>query len=116
MNIGLTTPHLEAFAVARGSAAAIFSVLDRVPDIDSLSKTGKRLPRLRGDIHFKEVHFQYPARLEVKVGIIFELQELQSQTHPHHASDRTLPNVIDFPVWCLLLSVPTTQVCCEVAF
>jgi hypothetical protein len=47
MDIGLTTPHLEAFAVTRGSAAAMFSVLDRVPDIDSLSKTGKRLPGLR---------------------------------------------------------------------
>ncbi|KAJ4452139.1 hypothetical protein ANN_03657, partial [Periplaneta americana] len=67
MNLGLTTPHLEAFAVARGSAAAVFSVLDRVPKIDSLSKTGKRLAEFHGDIQLDGVHFQYPARPEVKV-------------------------------------------------
>jgi len=96
MNMGLTTPHMEAFAVAKGSAAAIFSVLDRVPDIDSLSKTGKKLPGLRGDIQFEGVHFQYPARLEVGVGIIFVTQESQAQTF--QASDRTLPNLTAFLV------------------
>lgn len=66
-NMGLTSPHLEAFAVARGSAAAIFQVLDRVPSIDSLSKDGQRLPSVTGEIEFKNVHFQYPARKDVKV-------------------------------------------------
>jgi ATP-binding cassette subfamily B (MDR/TAP) protein 1 len=70
MNMGLTTPHLEAFSVARGSAAAIFAVLDRVPEIDSLSKTGQKPAGLRGDIQFEGVHFEYPARPEVKVGVI----------------------------------------------
>lgn len=66
-NMGLTSPHLEAFAVARGSAAAIFQVLDRVPTIDSLSKEGQKLPAVNGEIEFKNVHFQYPARKDVKV-------------------------------------------------
>ncbi|XP_076760464.1 multi drug resistance 49 isoform X2 [Xylocopa sonorina] len=66
-NMGLTSPHLEAFAVARGSAAAIFQVLDRQPAIDSLSKEGQRLPSVTGEIEFKNVHFQYPARKDVKV-------------------------------------------------
>ena len=66
-NMGLTSPHLEAFAVARGSAAAIFQVLDRVPTIDSLSKDGQKLPSVNGEIEFKNVHFQYPARKDVKV-------------------------------------------------
>lgn len=66
-NMGLTSPHLEAFAVARGSAAAIFQVLDRVPTIDSLSKEGQKLPTVTGEIEFKNVHFQYPARKDVKV-------------------------------------------------
>ncbi|XP_017766399.1 PREDICTED: multidrug resistance protein homolog 49 isoform X2 [Eufriesea mexicana] len=66
-NMGLTSPHLEAFAVARGSAAAIFQVLDRVPSIDSLSKDGQKLPSVNGEIEFKNVHFQYPARKDVKV-------------------------------------------------
>ncbi|CAK9804633.1 Multidrug resistance protein homolog 49 [Anthophora quadrimaculata] len=66
-NMGLTSPHLEAFAVARGSAAAIFQVLDHVPAIDSLSKDGQKLPSVTGEIEFKNVHFQYPARKDVKV-------------------------------------------------
>ncbi|XP_015115150.1 multidrug resistance protein homolog 49 isoform X1 [Diachasma alloeum] len=66
-NMGLTSPHLEAFAVARGSAAAVFQVLDRVPTIDSLSSEGLKLKSVNGDIEFKDVHFRYPARKDVKV-------------------------------------------------
>lgn len=66
-NMGLTSPHLEAFAVARGSAAAIFQVLDRVPTIDSLSKEGRRLESVNGEIEFKNVEFRYPARKDVQV-------------------------------------------------
>lgn len=66
-NMGLTLPHLEAFAVARGSAAAVFKVLDRVPDIDSLSSEGEKLPSVHGDIEFKNVEFRYPSRKEVQV-------------------------------------------------
>lgn len=66
-NMGLTSPHLEAFAVARGSAAAVFQVLDRVPTIDSLSTEGQKLEKVTGDIEFKDVHFKYPARKDVKV-------------------------------------------------
>lgn len=65
-NMGLTSPHLEAFAVARGSAAAIFQVLDRVPKIDSLSNEGHR-EDIKGDIEFKNVQFRYPARPDVQV-------------------------------------------------
>lgn len=68
--MGLASPHLEAFAVARGSAAAIFAVLDRVPYIDSLSEAGYKPVELRGDIQIQGVHFQYPARPEVKVSFV----------------------------------------------
>lgn len=66
-NMGLTLPHLEAFAVARGSASAIFQVLDRVPTIDSLSKSGWRLESVNGEIEFKNIEFRYPARKDVQV-------------------------------------------------
>lgn len=66
-SMGLTSPHLEAFAVAKGSAAAIFQVLDRVPAIDSLSGDGERLVAVNGDIELRNVKFRYPARKDVGV-------------------------------------------------
>lgn len=66
-NMGLTSPHLEAFAIARGSAAAVFQVLDRVPTIDSLSAEGEKLQSVHGDIEFQKVEFRYPARKDVQV-------------------------------------------------
>ncbi|XP_072756399.1 multidrug resistance protein homolog 49 isoform X2 [Anoplolepis gracilipes] len=66
-NMGLTLPHLEAFAVARGSAAAIFQLLDRVPPIDSLSKEGQRLESVNGEIEFRNIDFHYPARKDIQV-------------------------------------------------
>lgn len=66
-NMGLTSPHLEAFAIATGSAAAVFNVIDRVPTIDSLSKEGRKLDSVRGEIEFRNVAFRYPARKDVQV-------------------------------------------------
>ncbi|XP_011868087.1 PREDICTED: multidrug resistance protein homolog 49 isoform X2 [Vollenhovia emeryi] len=66
-NMGLTSPHLEAFAMARGSAAAVFNVIDRVPLIDSLSKEGLRLDAVNGELEFRNVAFRYPARKDVQV-------------------------------------------------
>jgi hypothetical protein len=102
--MGLTTPHLEAFSVARGSAAAIFAVLDRVPEIDSLSKTGQKPAGLRGDIQFEGVHFEYPARSEVKVGVISLFTNYKNR-YLHH----TFWSWSNFPVCCLPSSVYTAQ-------
>ncbi|XP_038117776.1 multidrug resistance protein homolog 49 [Culex quinquefasciatus] len=66
-NLGLSSPHLEAFASAKGSAASIFSVIDRVPDIDSLGEDGLQPETLRGEITFSDVQFRYPARKDVQV-------------------------------------------------
>ncbi|RVE52406.1 hypothetical protein evm_002800 [Chilo suppressalis] len=65
-NVGLTAPHMEAINAARASGGSIFAVLDRQPDIDSLSTAGTR-PEINGDLALKNVHFTYPAREDVKV-------------------------------------------------
>ncbi|VVC86458.1 unnamed protein product [Leptidea sinapis] len=65
-NVGLTAPHLEAMANARASAGSIFAVMDRKPQIDSLSTEGAR-PELTGDLQLKNVYFKYPARPDVQV-------------------------------------------------
>lgn len=63
-----TSPFLETFAMARGSANAIYEVIDRISAIDPLSKGGKILNHgLKGSIEFRDVFFQYPARKDITV-------------------------------------------------
>jgi ATP-binding cassette subfamily B (MDR/TAP) protein 1 len=66
-NMGLTAPHIEAFSTARGSAVSIFNVIDRIPEIDSLSADGQKPNKISGSIKFKNVSFRYPARNDVQV-------------------------------------------------
>lgn len=79
-NLGLTSPHLEAFSTARGSALSIFNVIDRVPKIDSLTTKGLRPTSINGNIKFTDVHFRYPARKDVKVLNGLNLEVLAGQT------------------------------------
>lgn len=66
--MGLTAPHMEAFNSARASASSIFSIMERTPLIDSLSKTKGIIPSsLSGNICFEGVHFHYPSRPSVKI-------------------------------------------------
>ncbi len=68
MNVGQATPYVEAFSMARAAAATIFNIIDRVPEIDSFSDSGKK-PFSEGPatITFQDVHFNYPSRKNVKV-------------------------------------------------
>jgi ATP-binding cassette subfamily B (MDR/TAP) protein 1 len=66
-NLGLTSPHLEAFNTARGSALSIFSVIDRIPIVDSLSEDGLFPTTIEGNIKFTGVTFRYPARKDVQI-------------------------------------------------
>jgi len=66
-NLGLTSPHLEAFATARGAASAVFSVIERQPIIDSFGECGLCPKMMVGDIDFENIQFRYPARSDVKV-------------------------------------------------
>ena len=43
MNVGQATPYVEAFSMAKGAAGTIFAVIDRKPEIDSLSEEGTNL-------------------------------------------------------------------------
>ena len=42
MNIGQASPYVEAFSIARAAAAAVFTVIDRIPEIDSFSEEGAK--------------------------------------------------------------------------
>lgn len=68
MTIGQVTPYVEAFSVARGAAASIFSVIDRVPIIDSLSPAGITPGQCTtGSISFENINFSYPVREQVTI-------------------------------------------------
>lgn len=78
-NLGLTSPHLESFATARGSAYSIFKIIDRIPKIDSLSEEGLCPKSINGNIKFSNVKFRYPARKDVQVlnGLDLEIKSGQ---------------------------------------
>lgn len=67
MNFGFASPFIEAFAVAKGAAAKVYNVIDRVSPINSMSEDGEILSEVKGCISFRNVHFQYPSRKDVKV-------------------------------------------------
>ena len=49
------------------SAARIYEVIDRVPEIDVSSEEGIKPAGVRGDIELRNVSFTYPARLEAPI-------------------------------------------------
>lgn len=67
MNFGMSSPYIEAFSIAKGAGAKVFSVIDRISPINSWSEDGKRPEQMNGNISFREIHFEYPTRAEVKV-------------------------------------------------
>nr|WEU75111.1 ABCB1-mScarlet-I fusion protein [Vector pPB-pCoBlast-actin5c-abcb1(67-1411)-mScI] len=77
MNMGQAAPFMEAFNIARGAAANVYEVLERPSLIDPYSEEGIRPKDTNGFIEFRNVHFSYPARPDVKV-----LQGLNLQVRP----------------------------------
>ncbi|RZF44771.1 hypothetical protein LSTR_LSTR000723 [Laodelphax striatellus] len=65
--IGNSVPYLNAISTAIGSASTIFSIIERVPDIDPYSNDGFRPSTVHGHIQFENVEFSYPSRPDVKV-------------------------------------------------
>ncbi|KAJ8405348.1 hypothetical protein AAFF_G00318210 [Aldrovandia affinis] len=67
MNLGQASPCLEAFASGRAAAKSIFNTIDREPEIDCFSEDGHKLEKVKGDIKFHSVTFNYPSRPEIKI-------------------------------------------------
>jgi ATP-binding cassette subfamily B (MDR/TAP) protein 1 len=67
MNFGMTSPFIESFAIAKGAGAKVFSVIDRVSPINSWSPDGTYPEQMKGNLSFRDVHFEYPTRSDVKV-------------------------------------------------
>lgn len=66
-SLGNALPFVNAVSTAVGAASSVFTIIDRVPEIDPYDTRGKKPLKVNGHIEFKDVGFQYPARPEVKV-------------------------------------------------
>ncbi|XP_041844872.1 ATP-binding cassette, sub-family B (MDR/TAP), member 4 [Melanotaenia boesemani] len=65
--MGQTSPNIQTFASARGAAHKVYSIIDHNPTIDSYSEAGFKPDFIRGNIEFKNIHFNYPSRADVKI-------------------------------------------------
>ncbi|XP_023256533.1 multidrug resistance protein 1 [Seriola lalandi dorsalis] len=65
--VGQTSPNIQTFASARGAAHKVYSIIDHKPSIDSYSEAGFKPDFIRGNIEFKNIHFNYPSRSDVKI-------------------------------------------------
>uniref|UniRef100_A0A3Q2Z3C6 ATP-binding cassette, sub-family B (MDR/TAP), member 4 n=1 Tax=Hippocampus comes TaxID=109280 RepID=A0A3Q2Z3C6_HIPCM len=65
--LGETSPNAEAFVIAQGAAHQVYKIIDSIPSIDSYSESGFKPDSISGNIEFKNIHFNYPSRPEVKV-------------------------------------------------
>ncbi|KAG7335905.1 hypothetical protein KOW79_000598 [Hemibagrus wyckioides] len=66
-SLGQGAPNLESVAKACGAAYAIYSTIDMPCPIDSSSKEGYKPDSVKGEIEFKNIHFSYPSRKDVKI-------------------------------------------------
>ena len=63
---GQVGPNMEAFSSARGAAYPIYRLIERQPEIDSLSEKGEKI-KIEGDIRFMDCDFTYASRPDVQV-------------------------------------------------
>ncbi|XP_071385297.1 ATP-dependent translocase ABCB1 [Centroberyx affinis] len=65
--MGQTSPNIQSFASARGAAHKVYNIIDNKPSIGSFSEAGFKPDSIKGNIEFKDIHFNYPSRPDVKV-------------------------------------------------
>ncbi|XP_023564472.1 multidrug resistance protein 1-like, partial [Octodon degus] len=79
-SVGQASPNMQAFANARGAAYEIFRIIDNEPCIDSFSTKGHKPDNIKGNLEFRNIHFSYPSRKEVKIlkGLNLKVQSGQT--------------------------------------
>ncbi|KAJ2455862.1 hypothetical protein EV183_000478 [Coemansia sp. RSA 2336] len=61
-------PNVSAISTAQGSAAKVFSIIDRQSPIDPLdTESGVKAEKIKGEIQFRNIHFSYPTRPDVPI-------------------------------------------------
>ncbi|XP_014102285.3 ATP-dependent translocase ABCB1 [Bactrocera oleae] len=67
MNIGLASPYIEAFGIAKGACAKVFKLIEQVPTINPIEPKGQNLNKPLVHIELRDVGFRYPSRDEVQI-------------------------------------------------
>eukprot|EP00040_Diaphanoeca_grandis_P031275 m.186775 g.186775 ORF g.186775 m.186775 type:complete len:1305 (-) comp32280_c0_seq1:186-4100(-) len=80
MGIGQAAVPGASIAKGKGAAFGVYKILDRVPEIDSLSVEGSHPKGVVGNIEFKDVDFSYPTRPDEPVFTKFNLKVNAGQT------------------------------------
>lgn len=79
-SFGASLSHINAMAMVKPAAKGILSVIDRASKIDPFRGHGVRPSNISGNIEFKNVHFRYPARMDVNILDGLNLTIKQGQT------------------------------------
>ncbi|XP_068791162.1 ATP-binding cassette sub-family B member 5 isoform X2 [Struthio camelus] len=66
-SLGQAAPNLESVANARGAAYEVYRIIKKKRLIDSSSQEGYKPDKLIGEIEFRNIHFNYPSRPDVKI-------------------------------------------------
>uniref|UniRef100_A0A8C0AX13 ABC-type xenobiotic transporter n=1 Tax=Buteo japonicus TaxID=224669 RepID=A0A8C0AX13_9AVES len=66
-SLGQAAPNLESVANARGAAYEVYRIINKKRLIDSSSEEGYKPDKLIGEIEFRNIHFSYPSRPDVKI-------------------------------------------------
>ncbi|NXA74523.1 MDR1 protein, partial [Thryothorus ludovicianus] len=66
-SLGQAAPNLETVANARGAAYEVYKIINKKRLIDSSSKEGYKPDKLIGEIEFRNIHFSYPSRPDIKI-------------------------------------------------
>nr|XP_031359707.1 ATP-binding cassette sub-family B member 5 [Lonchura striata domestica] len=66
-SLGQAAPNLESMANARGAAYEVYKIINKKRLIDSSSKEGYKPDKIIGEIEFRNIHFSYPSRPDVKI-------------------------------------------------
>ena len=66
-SLGQVASNLQVFSKAHEAGRRIFETIDRVPQIHSSHRPGRKLTPPRGRIAFEHVHFSYPSRPDLKI-------------------------------------------------
>ncbi|XP_061392040.1 ATP-dependent translocase ABCB1 [Musca vetustissima] len=80
MNIGMASPYIEAFGIAKGACAKIFKLIDQIPTIYPIEPRGKSLNHPLVHVEFRNIDFSYPTRKTVQILDKFSLRIARGQT------------------------------------